>query len=338
MENEILENGSAPEEEKVLQPEETVEVAEEIIPEEMEEAAEDTVAEEATPAEEKKSIGDIVSNAKDKGKELYNNRGAILGKIKALSQKAWIMIGGGVAALIAIILVLGLLGNTYKSPIKATEKLLSSKSFNQVIKRAPAVLNGFGESEAKTLIRIVKKTDAYKENKEDIEDGFDKLIDMLEDNAGKNYKIQLKVVDKDELERDDIKAFRDQLRNIGDQGKTLEDLDKDDIEDMADETGLSKAKVKKIIKVAKGFCKDCDKAKVKKGYALTVEVKVTGRKLDEPLEMEIPVNVFKVDGRWVIDVFTLADDAMNLVMGGMMGGMMGGIGGLGGMSGLLGGF
>ncbi len=305
MENENLENVSVPE---------TEQTPEAVVTEEIPAAAE-TV--EAPVDTEKKANGNAITNAlgkiSDKGKELIDNPKPLLDKIKAVSLKTWIFIGAGITALIAVLLVIGMLSNTYKAPIRAAEKVLNSKSVNQVIKRAPAVLNGFGEKDAKELIAIAKKTDAYKDNIDDIEETFDSAIELLEDNAGRNYKIDLKVTDKEKLDKDEVKAFRNQLRTIGKMGSTLEDLDKDYIEDMSDELGISKSQVKKAIRIAEGFCKDCKDAKVKKGYELTVEVKITGRELDDPVELEIPVNVYKVDGRWVLDVFSLADgveDAM----------------------------
>jgi len=315
MENEILENGTTPETEEVVETVEAVEIA----------AAE--AAPEAAPEAEKTSVVDTVkgvaNNAVAKGKALWADRANLLakakelpGKLKTVPKKIWMMIGGGVAALIALIVVVSLLGNNYKTPIKAVEKALNSKSVSQVLNRAPQILNGFGESEAKTLIKIAKKTDMYKDNIEDIEDGFDTIIEGLEDTIGKNYKISLKVTDKEKLDKDAVKAFRNQLRSIAEMGEQLDDLDKDDYADMADDLGISKGQVKKGVKALKSFCKDCKGAKVKKGYELKVEAKVTGKELDEPMEMELSVNVFKVDGRWVIDVFSLADSAT-----GMMGGL-----------------
>ncbi|MBQ8769177.1 MAG: hypothetical protein IJZ15_06000 [Oscillospiraceae bacterium] len=327
MENENLENVSAPETEEI---QETVEAAVEV--------AETAEVTEAAPAESKKSITDILACVADKGKELIENPKPLLDKIKAVPKKIWIAIGGGVAALIAIIVVISLLSNTYKTPIKAAEKVLNSKSVNQVLNRAPALLNGFGEDEAKVLIGIAKKTDYYKDYSEDIEDGFESVIEMLEENVGKNYKISLKVTDKEKLEKDDLKAFRTQLRSIGKMGSMLEDMENEDYADMADELGISKAQAKKAVKNILAFCKDCKSAKVQKGYELTIEVKLTGKELDEPIEQEIHFDVFKVDGRWVPGVFTAADKVMDgLGMGDLMG-IMGSLGGGMDIGDLMGGF
>lgn len=290
MENEILENTPVSEPEVV---QETVQPAAEEV-------------QEAVQTEPKKNF---FTDLLDKCKELIKNPQTILEKIKAVPLKLWIIIGGAAAALILMLVVIGMLGNTYKAPINAAEKVLNSKSVNQVIKRAPAVLNGYGESEAKTLLKIAKKTEIYKDNIDQIEDAFDKVIEMAEDNAGRNYKISLKVTDKDKLDDKELKAFRADLRKMASQlNYEIGNMDKDDIDDVADELDISKAKVRKAIRILEKFCDQCDDCKVTKGYKLTVEVKLTGKLLDEPTELEIPIEVYKVDGRWIPGVFSLADD------------------------------
>lgn len=330
MENEIYENGSAPETEVLYQPGET----EELQPVETEVLQGDEITETA-PATGN-VITDALNNVANKGKELIANPQGLIEKIKAVPVKIWALIGGGIAAIIAIIVVLSLLGNTYKTPIKAAEKLLNSKSVKQVIDRAPALLNGFGEDEAKVLISIAKKTDQYKDNIEDIEEKFDEAIEFAEDTLGKNYKISLKVTDKEKLEKDDLKAFREQLRMIGKTSSMLEDMDNDDYADMADELGISKGQAKKAVKNVLAFCKDCKGAKVQKGYELTIEVKVTGKELDDPIEFEVALDVFKVDGRWVPGVFTAADKVMGSLDFSSLMGILGSLGGSG-LGGLMGG-
>ena len=305
MDNEILENG-APETEEIreaVDTAETVETAEPVAEAETAPAAE---APEAAPAEKKNVITDTLAKVADKGKELIDNPKPLLDKIKAVPKKIWAFVGAGIAALIVIAIVLSMLGNTYKTPIKAAEKLLNSKSVKQVIDRAPALLNGFGEGEAETLIKIAKKTDYYKDNIKDIEDTFDEAIEMVEDTVGKNYKVSLKVTDKEKLEKDDLKAFRNNLRSVAELGEYLDELDNDDYDDM----GISKSQVKKAVKTLESFCDECKEAKVQKGYELTVEVKLTGKELDEPVEFEVNIDVFKVNGRWVPGVFTAADKVM----------------------------
>lgn len=292
MENNIYENEAVAETEQ-LQPEvQEVEIQQPEAPQ---------------SAENKLDVKKILNDGVDKAKELWANREALLQKVKSVPKKIWIMAGAGMLALIVVIVVLSLQGNTYKTPIAAAEKLLNMKSFGKLIDNAPSVLNGFGESEADKIIKILKKSDQYQDIKEDAEDAVDDLVEMLKDEYGSNYKIKIKIEDKEKLEKEDVKEFRDQLRSVADMTKELDELDSDDYEDMADELGISKSQAKEVIKTAKSFGKECKSAKVSDGYELEVVVTITGSELEEPMEQDMTVRVFKVDGRWVPDVFSLVN-------------------------------
>lgn len=245
---------------------------------------------------------------------------SVVDKVKALPKKIWIAVAAGVVALIALIVVLSALGNTYKTPLKTAEKLLNSKSVSKIVDKAPSILNGFGETEAKKLIKIVKKSDQYKDMIEEAEDAFQDAIEDIKDQYGKNYKISIDVQDKEKLEKDDVRDFRDQLRDISELSEQLEDLDSDDYEDMADELGISKGQAKDAVKQLKSFCKECKSAKVSAGYELDIVLSISGSEVDEPDETEMTVRVFKVAGRWVPDVFSLVEDMGIGALAGMMGG------------------
>lgn len=242
-------------------------------------------------------------------------------KIKSIPKKVWILIGAGIAAIIAVIVVLSLLGNTPEAPVKAAEKILNSKSASKMIDQLPSVLNGFGESEAKKVLKILKKSDQYDDAIEDANDAVEELREQLADEYGDNFKIKLKVVEKEELEKDDTKAFRNQLRNIADMKDRIDDMDSDDYEDMADQLGITKSQAKDLVKALESFFDKCKDAKVSEGYELTVEASITGSEVDDPETFEFSINVFKVDGRWVPDVFSLYQDFYREIAYGMMGGM-----------------
>ena len=267
----------------------------------------DQQTEEVQPAENGKDFAGMAKDLLEKGKELLVKCGPVWEKIKALPRKIWIIAGAGVAALIAVIIILSLLGNTYKTPIQTAEKLLNIDSVEKIIDRVPSLLNGFGESEAEDIIKIVKKSDQFKDVMEDAEDAFDEMLENAKDEYGKNFKINLEIDDKEKLEKDDTKEFRNKLRDISDLSEQLDDMDSDDYEDMADELGISKSQAKKLVKALKSFCKECKSASVKEGYELSLIVSLTGSELDEPEETEFTVRVFKVDGRWVPDVFSLIE-------------------------------
>jgi len=280
---------------------------------------------EAQPAEKTFNFADVANSVADKAKDMVANKGSFMDKIKAIPKKVWILAGAAIAALIVVCVVFSILSNTPSAPINAAEDVLNAKSVTKMIDKVPSVLNGFGESEAKKIIKILKKSDQYADIIEDAEDAYAEMREELEDEYGKNFKIKFKVTEKEELEKEDNKIFRDQLRRIADLGEQLEDMDSDDYEDMADTLGITKSQAKDMVKALESFCKDCKKAKVTKGYELTVVASITGSEVDEPDENELTIRVFKVDGRWVPDVFSLVEG-----FGGMSG--IGGLAGIGGFA------
>lgn len=289
MENNTYENGFAPEAEEVQQPVQEQEVYEQ-------------------PVQPQEDYYPAYDQAPTQSTDVKSVLLGVWEKIKALPKKVLALAGAGVALVVVLAIVLSMLGNTYKTPVKEIEKLLNKNSAEKIIDGLPAVLNGFGESEAKDIIKILKKSDSYKDMEEDMEDYYDEIVEGLKDEYGKNYKIDLKIEDKEKLEKEDLRSFRNQLRDIADYGEELDDMDSDDYEDMADDLGISKSKAKKMVKSLKSFCKDCKSAKVKAGYELSVLMTIDGKDADEPLEQEFTVNVYKVDGRWVIDVFSLVSE------------------------------
>jgi hypothetical protein len=229
--------------------------------------------------------------------------GNIIDKIKAMPKQMLIKIGAAVAALILVIVLLCTMGNNFKTPIKAMEKLQNSKSYSKVLKMGPKMLNGYGESEAKKALKIFKKSDVYKDNIDDEKDDFKESIEFLEDELGKNYKFKYKVDGKDKLDKDDLKDYKDSVKSSA--NYYLERLNEADAEDLADELGISKAKAKKLIKLGKKFFKDAKSAKVSAGYEVDITYIVKGKELDEPKETTQTVYVYKVNGKWTLDFDTL---------------------------------
>ena len=342
MDNNTLENACAVENEQQIQPaEEQVQPIEQPVQpaEEQAQPAElpvQPVEEQAQPAEQqdalKQAFADVLSSSKEAGKELTGTviekskeltgtvvekskkiTGTVVAKAKKIPAKLWIILGAGIATLAIIIAILLMAGNTYKTPLQTAEKLLNMKSVEKIVDKAPSLLNGFGTSEAKSILKIIKKSDTYKDTMEDAEDYFDDAIDTLKDEYGNNYKIKIKVEDKEKLDRDDVREFRDQLRDIGEYRDDLKDLESDDFEDIADELGISKSKVKDMVKEAEDFCKRCKSAKVSKGYELSIVVSIDGSEADDPEELDLNICVYKVDGRWVLDVLSLVENSYDLV-------------------------
>ena len=167
-------------------------------------------------------------------------------------------------------------------------------------------LNGLFKKEYKAVMELYKKSSEY--DADDMKDSYKEQVEYLNETYGDNYKFSYKIEDKDKLDKDELEEFEDELRASG---KALlnqyDDLDSDDLEELADDSGLSKSQAKKLVSAMEALAKKMKKAKVSAGYELTVTFITTGSELDEPIETERTIYVYKVNGRWIcpdfIDMF-----------------------------------
>lgn len=236
----------------------------------------------------------------------------LLEKAKKVPKKLWIAISGAAVLLIALIVLLSsVVGNTYKSPVNMMEKVANNKKASKVLNYSTKMLNGFCEDEIKDILDILKKSDDFEDTMEALEEYYADSIENMEDAYGSNYKIKYKITDKEKLDKDELKEIRNDLKDTASEMRDMveetEDYDSDDWEDLAEESGLSKSQVKKLVKAVEALYKEMKSVKVTKGYELTVTVVITGSELDEPEEKEITVRVFKVNGRWISEeAFSMA--------------------------------
>jgi len=231
----------------------------------------------------------------------------IVGFFKKDTKKALIFSGIALAALVVVILlivlVVDLITNTYKTPVKLMEKYANKQSYYDMYDTQAELSNGFLTSEYKAMAKIYKSTDEYKEGLADKKEDFEDNIAELKEKYGSNYKYTYKITDKEKLDKDDLKDYRDNLRNMADmyekQIENSKDYDADDWADIADNMGISKANAKKYYKILEKVRKKYATAKVTDGYKLEVTVTLTGSELDEPIESEREITVYKVNGRWI---------------------------------------
>ncbi|MBQ2893494.1 MAG: hypothetical protein IJE24_05100 [Oscillospiraceae bacterium] len=286
MENEILENGTAPETE-VVQETETV----------VTEPAE-AVTEPAAPEKKGNKITEALGKAADKGKELAENPKAVWEKIKAVPKKIWIAIGAGIAAILALVIILSAVTNTYKTPIKLLQAVQNNKKASAQMNKETAQYNGLCEKEFKQIANILKKSETY----DDVVDGYEETIEYRKENYGDNYKYKYKIEDKEKLDKDELKDIQKEIRSAGKSYyNAYSDLDSDDYESIAESLDITKAQAKKLASLYKSIGKTLKTAKVTKGYKLTVTRTLTGSELDEPIETELEIYVYKVNGRWISD-------------------------------------
>ena len=226
---------------------------------------------------------------------------------KGLPKKA--IIGVAVVALV-VILILTFSGgpNKYTTPLDLEMAVENAKTYKAQEKAELNMTNGLAESEMKTLLKIMKKSEEY--DADDLKEEVEEMVEDYEDEYGKNYKFYYEIEDKDKLDKDDCKDAQDALRDRFDQMyDELKDVESEDLEELADMLGIKKSDAKKMANTMKDYYKKMKKAKVSAGYELEVTYLVDGKELDEPEELyERTVTVYKVNGRWT----TLSDLYLNM--------------------------
>ena len=231
-------------------------------------------------------------------------------KVKKVPKKTWKTIAIAVAVLIVGLFTLSIFTNTYKTPLNLYTKYMNAKTHKNIYNDQVKLLNGLGSSELKAVIKIMKKSDDYKDDLEEMQESWEKRVESYKEQYGDNYKFSIKIEDKEKLDKDDCKDYQDELRDyaksmLSDLEEEYEDYDSDDWSDLADSLGISRSNAKKYVKTLEELYKDLKKAKVTAGYELDIVIKITGSELDEPSEQERTVHVYKINGRWVCPELTI---------------------------------
>lgn len=225
---------------------------------------------------------------------------------KGFGIKLGAIVLAAIIAIVAVFVVIGACTNNYKTPIKTLQKFDNKKTYYDMYDRQIALANGFCEKEYKAIAKLYKSTDDYKDELADDKEDFKDTIADLKEEYGSNYKYKYKVIEKEKLDKDELKDIRDDYRDmadsLADQLEEYKDFESEDWEDMADSMGFDgdKSKAKKYVSILKDMRKEYKGAKVTAGYVLTVEITLSGSELDEDEVVEKEYTVIKVNGRWII--------------------------------------
>lgn len=221
--------------------------------------------------------------------------------IQELAKKYWRIAALALAVILLIVLVIPK-GNTYKTPIKQMAKIANTKSSEKMLEQAMGQLNGLGEDEMAQIVEILKKTEAF----ERIDDVMQMAQDSMKENAGEKYKVKMSAKGKEKMDKDSLEPMQEQVDDLAERfAKIAENLKEDST--MLEDEGLSSKDVKKLIKNYEKLAKLLEKVKVTKGYYVDVKGKITGSALEEPIESEQTMNVYKIGGRWV------SEDALEIL-------------------------
>lgn len=201
-----------------------------------------------------------------------------------------------IAAIIGVILLIGLFTNTANKALKLQFAYKNAKTLSQNQKTSAARLNGLCENDYKQIMNLATKSENY--DKEDEEDSYEESVEMMNDEYGKNWKYSYKLEDKDEVKKDDLKSFKKRIKETAKAAdEILDDISSGDYDDIADELGISKSQAKKLVKHLKNIAKKLKDVKVTKGYEMEVTETIKGK--DEEDDSDETYIVYKVNGRWV---------------------------------------
>ena len=221
-----------------------------------------------------------------------------------LARKYWFIAAGALALILAVVLVSSIISglNKYKEPVKLQQKVYNAKTAEKMFDATLDQLNGLGEKEMKTIMDVLKDTNTG----EYIVANFENAIESRDENAGSNSKVKIKIEDKEKLDEYALEAMQEHIDSLAERYASLAEEMEENKSDYEDQWDLSGKEVDKLIKAYKRLAKIFSKAKVTKGYSLDLQMKVTGKLLDEPMEASRSYKVYKIGGKWVSeDVFEL---------------------------------
>mgnify|MGYP002856065623 CR=1 FL=1 len=217
-----------------------------------------------------------------------------------------------VLLLIILVAVISSAGG-YKRPIKNLVNTVNHHST-----KVPDFLENVAPKFAVTAYNDAYKLLAGTDLKSDMEDGlaemFENLYDDLEDEYGSDFKVSVEFRDSKEMSDRDIKDLNNDYDDL------YEMLDKSDFdwedkytyEDLAEnledeyDVELSSSELKKLQKIVTTFVENLEKMEITAGYEVSIKVSIEGE--DGHDSEKLTINVIKVDGNWIIDPLSLAEN------------------------------
>jgi hypothetical protein len=128
----------------------------------------------------------------------------IVNKAKSLNKKNVVIVAVAAIAIIAVIsLLASLLGGGYKKAIDNFFAFSIECDADKLDDLAPAKY--WDELEDEYDVKL-------KDIKEEIEESFEEQLESLEDYYGKNIKVKYDILDKEELDEDDLDEIKDELK------------------------------------------------------------------------------------------------------------------------------
>ncbi len=244
----------------------------------------------------------------EKGKEVANG---VIEKVKSGDKKMLGIIACAAAAVVLVVVLLAvLLSGNKMDPINKYVKALN-RNESDYLKLSAITLGEYGDMSA-DVTRMLIKCDAeywdgetygdlYEEYDEDLKDFYDEIEDEYGKFKVSFKKSKIKKIKLKDFEDDYDFEWEDYTEAYEDAADELKDTlkDSDEIEDFADEYGISEKEAKKILNAQMDFCKKLSKSKLTNIYEIKGKfiVKADG---DEYKSETVSLFVGKVSGEWVL--------------------------------------
>ena len=193
--------------------------------------------------------------------------------------------------------------NTYETPLKAYAEYMSGPGSD--LDKEMKVYNGWAEEEIKEIHTILKKL--WPEDGPEVWERAWHLSVMngsYEDQFGKDAKMSYVIDEKVELSKEDLEKYQQELDGLV--KKWEEDWadggPESDVTEWIEAGAISEADGKKLLDVFEAFIDKMGEAQIEEGYKLSTSVTISGSELEEDYEKKRSFLVFKVDGRWVLQL------------------------------------
>lgn len=211
---------------------------------------------------------------------------------------------GKIALLLVMIMiftsVLCSCGGSKSSALEAPTTL-SNKKNATLDDSIDAYTNGFFATELKGLAKLASEMDDYEDIYDDFKDSWEDQYEDFVDDYGKNFKITVKITDEDEIKSKNLKTYQETFRGYGetlkDYVKAYKKLDKDEIEEIADDLGCSKKDLDAAIKYIDTMGTALKKCEVTEGYEIEATMTIKGSEDED--ERDGTFDVIKIDGKWI---------------------------------------
>ena len=193
--------------------------------------------------------------------------------------------------------------STWKTPIEESLGRIDAKYKMNAKNSYVNQFYGLGKSQLETIYKIASKNDDLKENYEDgIVETWENSLYEIAKVYGDDWELTHEIGDKNELDEDELDSLKaDYLEECGDrlieESDYILDMDKDELEDLADDMGLSTRDLEKLAKAFKELGELLKDAEVKEGYEVIAEYSFSGEKGQH--ESSTNYTVVEADGIWI---------------------------------------